>query len=111
MSVDGAPAPTLRIRPLPLLDPATGQETTRDDLQRWLFLDYGGGDFVNYDYRWAIERRAMPDFEWWGVIALSPTHVEGLPGIAAEIGLAQQAIVQLREQRAAKPAAAARLPA
>lgn len=87
------PPPVLRIRPVPWAD------RVPSGVEQWLYLDHGGGDFTNYDLRWAIERRTMPTGDWWGVVALSPhTHRRALGWVAREMQLADQAIEILQMQ-------------
>lgn len=76
----------------------------KDEPDIWLFLDYGGGDLVNLDYRWAIEHFTTADgFEWWGVISPLPraaTHERALDGVTREMELAKEAIRLLKSERA-----------
>lgn len=65
-----------------------------------LFLDYGGGEFVNYDYRWIWTRRNHHSrLAEWFLVCFPDHHPNALALLPREIELAKQAYEEITNKK------------
>lgn len=63
-----------------------------DDMGNVLFLDYGGGEYSNYDYRWVWTRRNhISQTDDWFLVPFPNFHPNSLPLLPRELELAVRA--------------------
>ena len=68
-----------------------------DDLGNVLFLDYGGGEYSNYDYRWIWARQNHSSkIDDWFLVPFENFHSNSLTMLGKEIELAERAYKEIK---------------
>lgn len=80
----------------------TGVRLEQIDPYHWAFLDYP--EWEPGRFRWLIQTMPQAENEFWVVSPYygAATHERGLSGVAREMELAREAIMQIREQQRAR---------
>lgn len=71
-----------------------------DDMGNVLFLDYGGGQYSNYDYRWRWTRRNhSSQVDDWFLVPFPSFHPNSLGLLKKELIYAQRAYDEIDRSR------------
>lgn len=71
-----------------------------DDEGNVLFLDYGGGKFSNYDYRWVWTRQNhSSQTDSWFLVPFPNHHPNALLLLKNEVELAERAYLEIMQQK------------